>query len=271
MIKSLHFYKQMLLTCASLLANSSLARYTIVGFCAMGAYCSFWRVVMFDGFPREMNAFFAALAFNNNRTFFEENKHIYERAIRQPMIALCEALAPVVLAVDPLLDARPLRCVSRIHRDVRFSKDKSPYRDYMWFCFKRAGETREDACGFYFDISATAVNWGVGYYHAQNDTMQNIRDAIIKRPGLVLEVIEDAVFRASFALMGERYARKYLPPEGLPVSLSQLYQMKNVYAEHHLEDMELLFTKDLIPQIAEGFRASAMFYTFLRDCMVRRD
>lgn len=226
---------------------------------------------MFDGFPREMIAFFASLSYNNNRTFFEENKHVYERAVLQPLTALCQALAPVIREIDPLLDTRPARSVSRIYRDVRFSKNKSPYREYMWIGYRRAGETREDTCGFYFDVSATAANWGCGYYHAQKETMQNLRETITRRPAYVLDILREETFMDSFSLMGERYARKNVPPQELPEPLGELYRMKNVYAEHHLDDMDLLFSKDLCHAITEGYRTLAPFYTLLRDCMVRRD
>lgn len=224
---------------------------------------------MFSGFPREMPAFFAALRFNNNRTFFEENRAIYERAVRDPLIALSEALAPTARELDPLLDTRPGRSVSRIYRDVRFRKDKSPYRDYMWIGYRRTGETCEDTCGFYFDLSDTSANWGCGYYHAQQGAMRRLREIILQKPESVQKIVEKAGFAAEFELMGDAYVRQHQPPEGMPASLAMLYQKKNIYAEHHMRDLELLHSPELADHICEGFRTLAPFYGLLRECLTK--
>lgn len=226
---------------------------------------------MFEGFSIETISFFASIAVNNNKVFFDENRHVYERFVKQPLYSLCEALTPVVRSIDPLFDVRPARCVSRIHRDIRFSRDKSPFRDYMWVGFRRVGESNEDTCGFYFDVSATNAHWGCGYYHAQKETMQNLRDTILDKPAFVLSIVEDERLRSSFALMGERYVKKFIPPSCIPEPLAALYQMKNVYAEHSIDNMNTLCSKDLLDQITDGFQTLSAFYALLRDCMIRKE
>ncbi len=225
---------------------------------------------MFTGFLRETPAFFTALRFNNTRAFFEENRELYARAVRDPLTALASALAPVVHEIDPQLDTRPERAVSRIYRDVRFRKDKTPYRDYMWVGFRRVGEAREETCGFYFDLSDTAAHWGCGYYQMIPETMARLRETILETPAKVLSILEAPDFARDFALEGERYLRANLPPQGLPEPLCTLYQKKNVYAEHLLDDWELLFRPELAERIADGFRALAPFYDLLRGCMVKK-
>lgn len=225
---------------------------------------------MFEGFSQETIAFFAALRFNNNREFFEENRNVYENAVRKPLIALAEAVAPTVSAIDPQMDIRPARTVSRIHRDLRFRKDKTPYRDYMWIGFRHVGESREETCGFYFDISAESANWGCGYYHMQPETMHNFRAKLRGEPKRVLKIIQAPAFRSSFSLMGDTYVRQYQPPEGMHKALGELYRKKSIYAEHHLRSMEDLFSPALADTIAQGFLALKPFYAFLRECMVKR-
>lgn len=223
---------------------------------------------MFTGFSNETITFFTALGFNNNRTFFEENRDMYERAVRKPLLALAEALIPTVREMDPLLDTRPERAVSRIYRDVRFSKDKSPYRDHMWIGYRRVGEPREEACCLYFSISAQATSFGCGYYHAKQSYMQRLREMIVNHPERVAGILQDEAFCGMFSLMGENYARQYKPPEGLPSPLADLYQKKDVYAEHHVADVEMLYSPVLAERIGEGFRVLAPFYTLLREAMM---
>ena len=119
---------------------------------------------MFNGFSDETFEFFMAIAFNNNRDFFQAKHDWYLRAVREPCLALAEALGPVALDLDEHLDTRPNRVVSRINRDIRFSRDKSPYRDYMWLSFRRAGPERGAALGLYFDISHEGASCGMGFY-----------------------------------------------------------------------------------------------------------
>ena len=78
---------------------------------------------MFQGFPQAGLEFFMAIRFNNNREFFLENHGWYEDSVRTPARALASALGDAVREIDPALETRPEKAVSRINRDVRFSKD----------------------------------------------------------------------------------------------------------------------------------------------------
>lgn len=80
----------------------------------------------FQGYSEDARAFFMALRFNNNREFFQGNREWYLRDVRTPSLALAEALAKEIEAIDSEIDARPHRALSRINRDTRFSRDKSP-------------------------------------------------------------------------------------------------------------------------------------------------
>lgn len=86
---------------------------------------------MFQGYSDETFEFFMAIGFNNNVDFFHSNHDWYLRGVREPSLRLAEALSPVIEEIDDSLERRPNRVVSRINRDIRFSKDKSPYRDYL--------------------------------------------------------------------------------------------------------------------------------------------
>lgn len=220
----------------------------------------------FTGFMPETLAFFAAVKFNNNREFFNDNREMFERAVKKPLIALAEEIAPAALEVDPAFDPRPARAVSRIWRDVRFRRDKSPLRDYMWIGFRRQGEQRGESCGFYFDISAEGANWGCGYYQMQPEAMANLRRMIVEKPEKVRKILHAPGFAGQFELLGESYQRQYRPPEGMDDELGALYTKKNVYCEHHVADIDELMQPELAGRICEGFRAMKDFYYLLREC-----
>lgn len=224
---------------------------------------------MFEGFSEETLGFFSALRMNNNREFFEQMRPVYENAVRGPLVELANALAPTVAAIDPELDIRPARTVSRINRDLRFRKEKIPYRDYMWLGFRRIGEGRMESCGFYFDISAESANWGCGFYHMQPETMANLRAKLKKEPDRVKKILANKAFKAHYDVKGDAYVKQHQPPEGMPEQLGALYRKKSVYAEHTVTDMHQLFSPALVEEIAEGYRILEPFYNLIRECMVK--
>lgn len=92
----------------------------------------------FNGFAQEGLNFLQQVRIENNKTWFDEHRFIYERSILAPFRALVDDLAPTMLEIDPLLESHATigKTLSRIHRDPRFSQDKSRYRSRMWLTFK---------------------------------------------------------------------------------------------------------------------------------------
>ena len=84
---------------------------------------------MFQGFPRETIPFFLELRFHNDKSFMDANRERYIRDVREPFYDFILDLGQKMLFIDPDFEVRPHKCLSRINRDTRFSKDKSPYRD----------------------------------------------------------------------------------------------------------------------------------------------
>ncbi len=82
---------------------------------------------MFEGFSQEALDFLNDIRFNNNQAFYAANQARYERFVKRPMRELSDELAPVVQLIDPKLDTRPGRTMSRIRRDTRYTKDKSRF------------------------------------------------------------------------------------------------------------------------------------------------
>ena len=108
---------------------------------SFGLYAS--RMVIettaFSGFRPEAIDFLAELAQNNDRAWFQPRKEEYERLLKTPMEALVAALADRFAARGLPLEADPKRAVSRIYRDTRFAKDKSPYKTNVYARFPWVG------------------------------------------------------------------------------------------------------------------------------------
>jgi uncharacterized protein (TIGR02453 family) len=116
----------------------------------------------FTGFPIEAVAFYEGLRADNSRTYWQANKAVYERAVRSPLLAL----------LDDLADYGPFQ-VFRPYRDVRFSKDKTPYKENIG----AYGES-EGGAGYYVAFSDTGMYMGSGYYQMASDQLERFRAAI---------------------------------------------------------------------------------------------
>jgi uncharacterized protein (TIGR02453 family) len=179
----------------------------------------------FEGFDREAITFLADLAANNDRAWFTPRKAEYERLVKQPLEALCVAMAERFQARGLPLTADPARSPFRIYRDVRFSRDKSPYKTAASARFMAPG----GGAGAYFHLEPGEIYAGGGLYHPEPAVLHAWRRLVDAEPAAVHEAIADPGFVAAYGgLTGDRLARV---PAGYP-------------KDH--PDRDLLVLKDLI-------------------------
>lgn len=206
---------------------------------------------MFQGYTDETFEFFMAIGFNNNTEFFHGNRDWYLRAVREPSLALAEALAPTVEQIDDTLERRPNRVLSRINRDIRFSNDKSPYRDYLWLSFRRPKEERHTHPELYFELSCSGGSYGMGYYHAYKPMMNALRRSMLIEPERALAIFEPIM--DEFALSVDIYRRMPIP-DAIPEKLRVLYPAKNFYFSKPIKDFNLIKSPALADEIRIGFQ-----------------
>ncbi len=135
----------------------------------------------FHGFSAEGFAFLKELDAHQDRAWFEANKAMYENELRVPMAALVASLG-LALSVEGLdLACDPKRAIFRIHRDVRFSKDKRPYKTHIGASMTRDGEKL--AAGLlYIHVDPKGSFLGGGFYQPEPPILQKLRTRITARP-----------------------------------------------------------------------------------------
>ena len=144
----------------------------------------------FSGFPDAALDFYDDLELDNTKSFWEAHKHVYESAVREPMLALTAALA------DEFGTAK----VFRPYRDVRFAKDKTPYKNHQGAIVQVGAAT-----GYYVQIGSPGVSVGGGYYHAGGPDLARIRAAIdTEHSGEELKRIVDGLRAEHFEVRGEQ-------------------------------------------------------------------
>ncbi len=214
----------------------------------------------FTGFSQETLNFLFQIRINNYRSWFEENKNRYQQFVQLPMQQLVDSLGDYWAGLDPLVDANSKKCISRIYRDIRFSKDKTPYRDHLWCTFKRPAINWQDAPAYYFEISPEGYSYGMGMYMASKDTMDRFRAFIETQPLVFKELIQTYEQQTVFKLEGERYKRVLKPELNLDETLRSWYQLKSFYFVCNKGIEKNLFSEQLLEELKKGFDLLAPFY-----------
>lgn len=162
----------------------------------------------------ELFRFFRELKENNDRDWFEANKKRYKTHVKEPLLRFIGDFGVRLAEISPhyIADARTNGgSLFRIYRDVRFSKDKSPYKTAAGLQFRHESGKDVHAPGFYLHLEPDGVFAGVGIWQPDTQAVNKIRDAIVAVPDRWQRAISDEAFRSSFELSGESLKR---PPKG---------------------------------------------------------
>ena len=215
----------------------------------------------FDGFSQKTIDFLSNLRENNNKQWFEAHRTEYEEHLISPMKLLVEELASTILSIDPYLDVRPMvnKAVSRIHRDLRFSKNKSPYKTVMWIAFKHNRTDWKDTPGFFFEFCPERYRYGMGLYQASRQTMDAYRELLDSKPDAFLKVIS-LLEKYGFELQGEKYKR-IIDPSKTGVILDW-YQRKSFYVVCSKSMDRNFFSPELAGVLSGAFMSLKPLYDF---------
>lgn len=191
----------------------------------------------FTGFDHDAIQFLADLAANNDRAWFQPRKDAYEHLLKRPLEALCVALAERFEARGIPLSADPARSPFRIYRDVRFSRDKSPYKTNLGASFPWTGGGDGSPAG-YFHLEPGEIFIGGGMWHPEPAQLNAFRRLLDADPDRVHAVIDEPTFVATFGpLMGNQLTRI---PKGYPPDHPEadLLKLKDLGFSHRLSDDE---------------------------------
>jgi uncharacterized protein (TIGR02453 family) len=126
-------------------------------------------------FSDEAIKFLRGLKRNNDRVWFDERKAIYERELKAPMLALIGEINDAMLDFAPMHMRPPQKIMMRIYRDIRFSKNKQPYKTHVSAWWVREGLEKTSGAGFYFQVSPEEVLIAAGVYMPEREQLLAIR------------------------------------------------------------------------------------------------
>ena len=160
----------------------------------------------FRGFGPELTAFLRELGDNNERDWFNANRERYDGSVREPARAFIRTMAPALAAISPHFradDRKQGGSLMRVHRDTRFSRDKTPYKTNVGIQFRHALGRDVHAPGFYVHLEPGGAFLAAGVWRPDSAALAMIRARIHEEPDTWRRVRDAAAFRASFRLGGE--------------------------------------------------------------------
>ena len=180
------------------------------------------------------------------------------------MRELSDELAPVVQLIDPKLDTRPGRTMSRIRRDTRYTKDKSPFRDHAWLGWRYPGEGRGEGFHMYWGFGPDWLGWGCGCYYTDKPLMDALRLHIRRESDDVRRCLK--ALDGRFEPYGEDY-KKLAVPDDVPEDLRFLYVKKYFGFERNgtQADWALLHTRGMADVIAADLSRMAPLHQLMRQ------
>ena len=160
---------------------------------------------MASPFDPGLVAFLQELRDNNNRDWFAKNKSRYEATVLAPALQFIADMADIVPTFAPRFTAVAKRqggSLMRVYRDVRFSKNKEPYKTNVGIQFRHEAGRDVHAPGYYLHIDPDSVFLGAGLWHPERDALAGIRDAIVEGPRQGANARDDKLFARNFKLVG---------------------------------------------------------------------
>jgi uncharacterized protein (TIGR02453 family) len=137
-------------------------------------------ITKFEGFPKETVNFIRGLGRNNNKQWFQEHRSEYEEFYIQPAKAFVISAGPALQKVAPKIQFEPRvnGSIYRINRDIRFSKDKTPYKEHMTLWFWEGESRKNSRSGFFLRLAPRKVFLGVGAHEFDRETLNAYRMAV---------------------------------------------------------------------------------------------
>ncbi len=205
--------------------------------------------------------FLIDLRFNNERPWFKDNKARYDE-VRDLYLGFLEDLLTEVKKLDPLVTMSAKESMYRIYRDVRFSKNKEPYKTHFDAFFTRG--VRGEGAGYFVRFQPDNYLFAAGIYSLDSAQLKAIRSHIYKHPERYKEIINDPLFQEYFPVfVGDKLK---LAPKGFPKDFPdiELIKFKKYIVDGEVPE-EFWQSPDVVEEIMKRFIVAKPFVDFINE------
>ena len=222
----------------------------------------------FPGFQPSLIDFLDELADNNHRQWFQKNKTRYERDVLEPSLHFIRAFQPRLKNISGSFVASDRRVggsLMRIYRDIRFAKDKTPYKTNVGIHFRHLLGKDVHAPGFYVHLAPGDCFLGVGVWCPPTATLRKIRQAMVDEETKWRRARDSKSFRRYFELSGERLKTA---PRGFEKEHPLIEDLKRKsYIGLQLLEENQVFSKSFLDDVATSFAASRSLMRYLCEAI----
>ena len=201
---------------------------------------------------QESYDFLTDLKDNNNREWFALNRKRYENSLLNFTEVINRLIANLSLFDNSLFSVEAKDCIFRIYRDVRFARDKNPYKTNMGAYISMGGRKSAFA-GYYFHLEPNSSFVSGGIYMTPNSTLKKIREDIEFYQGDFRGIVEDERFVHTFSSLGNESLKRI--PVGFPVDspVAKYLKLKHITPTRPLSNVEIL-SPNLIEHISSYYK-----------------
>jgi len=214
---------------------------------------------------KEILDFLKDLEANNSREWFDQNRDRYDATRKKFLLVAEQMIYEIRLFDDEIPVLNPKDCVFRIFRDVRFSKDKLPFKS-NYGCFVARGGKKSGYAGYYLHLQPGECFLSGGIYMPPPEHLQAIRQEIYYHPQNYIRIIENKEFKSTFTL--PYYDKLKTAPKGYPKDWEHLELIKNrSYAGGHKIEEHELVAADFLEKAIELFKIIHPFNRYLNKAV----
>jgi len=218
-------------------------------------------------FTPDFIQFLRELPANNNREWFLENKKRYEKSVKIPFEQfISEFIEELEKEDNRLKDISAKECIFRINRDVRFSKDKSPYKIQVSALISPTGRKSVHGFGIYIELSGEHVRLYGGAYMPSSEFLQKIREKIYENPKQLEELVTDKKFKENFGEIRGEQNKRIKKPFSEIVEKHPLILNKSFYYFKEYEP-EIVLEKDFVKQLIKDFKIIQPLNRFFEEAI----
>lgn len=217
-------------------------------------------------FKTDFISFFKDLSQNNHKEWFHASKSRYEKSVKQPFGKFIGELIGEIQQYDPGLQTEASDCILRINKDIRFSKDKSPYNLHYTAMVSRGGRKDKSIPGLFLRFSAEGIDVMGGCYGPDKDQLLAIRSKIASGPAEFNSLVSEEAFKAAFGSVQGEVSKK------IPAEFRDVYEAEPLIANKQFyflahEPESMITSPKLMEKIMQYWQAARPVNEFLGEAV----
>jgi uncharacterized protein (TIGR02453 family) len=216
-------------------------------------------------FTPDFLEFFKELAANNHKEWFDENRKRYEKEVKDPFKRFVSDVIDEVKKYEPELLIAPKDAIFRINRDIRFAKDKTPYKTNVSALISPKGRKNHSYAAHYFELSPEHIGIYGGMYGGSTQEVSAMRTHLSNHMAEYEKLTKDKNFKKHFPEGVQGEAQKRVPKELKDQAEKYPVLLNKQFYYHASLEPELVYSDKLLPTMMEYYKASHDLKTFFRQ------